>query len=437
MRCSFSFVAAFLSFIFQAQVGFAQTSEGEINLEKGLPVYVECNFRVTNKVSCNDFVQAFFSSNEVLRRENSSASAVVSLSLTDEKIDSQLVNYSFTWKLAKETNHSDFVTTGKLNQTTSDSVFMLNALVKGANDTVTYLADFIKSHGGNDDQDPNTNEQESIFDRLGKSPLYISMGGNGSYKASGSKPYDATTSEFSLHGGFGYIQNRYKFGARGYYNRNKSVVPTGVGYLTSQTTMLEVDGIFLYSMTENRRWNVAVIQSESVDKNSNIDLSSKTQLGFEWILVPFRTTENKELAFRVGVGQNFLKLGEQNMRGNISENYMSAFAKIYFFWVLKDSKITLKANAGINQNLGMSGYERFNLGGSINYQVSKSVRLSLDGNYSYSRKSLTYPSSPDLSNPLLVQQMSGQVGKRLGMTVGISYTIGNTLRKNRDRRWAD
>ena len=425
---------------------FAQPSFAQVNLDGGLTaVSVECDFRDTTKISCQYFIREFYSNySSVIRRASSAVDATLSLSVSDEAITTDKIRYSFSWKSKEQIQVSDFVLPLVVDQSTLDALSILSLLVKNAGKGLVLYLDVMteKTKDGQivmvyqpkDDGSADTHH-DGLMDRLAKSPLFFSADALGSYSSRGVKPYDTTALYGNTYGELGYSVDKYKIDLTGYYTYRESSIPTTNGRLTNVTATHGYNTLFVYSMA--KRWSVAVINGANVDKTSNINLSTNTSAGVEWSLVPFRSTENQELAFRVGTSYNTLLLNERNAMGNLNEQYFSAFAKIYFYWVFADSKVGLNLNAGVSQNLKYSGFEQYNFGSTVNYQMTHSIKLNFSSSYTYNQKSLTYPGTPDLSNALQVQQMNGQAGGSLSFNFGIDFTIGNTVRKARDRRWAN
>ena len=421
----------------------AQEPEVKMNLDAGVTtVFVECNFRATTKILCPDFIRGFYSSYDSVIRRESNEAATLSLSVTDEAITADQVRYSFSWKSKDQTQVSDFVLPLILDQTSLDPTSMMNTMIKNAAKGLVLYLDVLteKTTDGQivvvyqpkDDGSVDTHK-DGFLDRLAKSPLFFSADALGSYSAAGVKPYNSSSITGNTYGELGYSKEKYKIDLTGYYTNRKASIPTTSGYLSNTSITNGYNGLFVYSMAKH--WSVAVIQGGNVDKTSNIDLQTNTSAGLEWSLVPFRSTQNKELAFRVGTTYNTLALEKNNDMGHMSEQYFSAFAKIYFYWVFSDSKVSLALNTGISQNLKYNGYEQYSAGGTLSYQVNRAVRLNFIGGYTYTQKSLTYPGTPDLSNALQVQQMNGQAGGNMSFQVGLDFTVGNSLRKTRDRRW--
>jgi hypothetical protein len=422
---------------------FSYAQDPSLHLDSGLtPVSVECNFRVTTKVNCNDFIRGFFSNFEsVIRRETNLDLASLVLVLTDESLAAQSVRYSFHWTSKDQTQVSDFTLPLIVDQGLIDEVGLLNLLIKNAGKGLVIFLDVMtqKTDDGQiiivyqPKEDGSAPAQESWLDKLEKSPIYVGLDIHGSYRTTGESNLQSTNLNGSAMGSFIYSKDQFKADLSGYYTYKKISIPSSTGTVSGDASVQGLNSILVYSMA--RRWSVAAINHVHVDPVSNVDLSMSNGAGVEWTLVPFRSTENKELAFRVGGAHQVLKLGEINDLGNIEEQYFTAFAKVYFFWTLNEGKTVIKLNAGIDQNLKYSGYQNYTFGSTFTFQLNRTTRLNLGGTYSYAAKTLTYPLNPDLSNPVNVQFMHGQAGRNLNLNIGLNVTIGNSLRKTRDRRW--
>lgn len=428
---------------------FGQNSLAQLpmNFDLGtLSLGIECNFRATSKFSCNDLINDIFSDYKtIVHREDSPGNALVTLSLTDEAGPNGRVIYTYTWKSRESTQLTDWPYSITLDQSAMDEVQLRSTLsMNAATGIQVYLkVTKVSVEDGkmNVSSEPNSNSTSDgsnggLYQRLAQSPIYIDLDLDGSFSMQGNKPYDSKSTFGGVFPEVGFLKERYKFSTGGFYTNRESSVPTDTGYIHSSIVQKGVGSIFVYSMGEKRKWSVAVFNMMSSDPNSNIDASTTTGAGIEYTAVPFRVTENRELAFRVGGNFNTLNLGQANGLGHVSEQYASVFAKIYFYWVLNQSKFSIKTTAGIEQNLKYRGYEKFNVDGTLGYQINKATKLTASAKYSYTANSLTYPLNPDLSNALQVSQMSGVAGKALNMSLGLEFTIGNIKRKTRDRRWA-
>jgi len=439
------FFTLMVVFGFAINVAQAQMPKMDVNLNAGVTsVHVECLFRQTTKITCSDFVRGFFADTQsVIVQDQNLDTALISLTITDDVDTGSLTKYTFSWKSKDETQVSDFETYYRVDQSTLDGDQLRDNLLRRAGAGVMMFLDVIRVKA--DDgvlsgafQTKNTStdsEHDGLFDRLQKSPLYINIGLDGTYRTTGQAPYINKSMSVNPDFNVVYLKDRYKVDLMGYYKNTKASVPSSNGgTLTAENNARYFSSIVVYTM--KRRWSVAVMDNVGMDSAANTKYSNVTVAGLEWALVPFRTSQNKELSFRVGATHNALALNLANERGNLTENFFGAFARVYAYWSFLENKATFKLNGGYEKNLKYSGYEKYNIGGSLNFQVNRSTKLNFVGAYNFVTKSLTYPGVPDYTNPIMVQQMTGQSGKSLYMSDGVDVTIGNSLRKSRDRRWS-
>jgi len=434
-----------MNLILSASQAFAQLEDAQNDLAPPVtPVHVECAFSQTTKITCADFIRGFFADTQsVIVQENNLDKASINLTLFDDADTGALTKYTFSWKSKDHIQVSDFEYYYNVDQTTQDADQLRDSLLRRAAAGVTMYLDVIRIKA--DDgvlsgsyQTPKNGVdagEDGLFARLQKSPLYFNFGLDGSFRTTGQAPYVNSSLSVNPDMNVVYLKDRYKIDILGYYKNTKTSVPSSSGgTLTGETQSKYVNAIFVYTM--KRRWSVAVIENYGSDTAANTHRFNNTTAGLEWALVPFRTNQNQELSFRVGATNSVIDLDNANERGNLSERYMTAFARIYSYWNFMDNRATLRLSTGVETNLKYKGYQKYNFGATMTFQLNRSTKLSFNGYYNYLTKSLTYPGVPDYSNPLLVQQMTGQAGRSLYSSVSLDITIGNSLKKSRDRRWA-
>ena len=449
-----------LGFSFRSEV-FAQSARDEFPVEENsvnqnntdseplagkTSVHVECLFRQTAKVSCNDLIRGFFARHQTVAiQEESLERSVLKLSVFDDVGVGSQTQYSFKWQSKNPNDISELVTPPyNVDQSTLDSPLLLENLIGQATlgfslylkmknykvEEGVLTINFVSKNG------TGQAKPDGFFDRLQKSPLYINAGLDGSYRSNGQPPYQTQSMSVNPDLNVIYLQDRYKVDL--YVNSKKtmtSVPSSSGGTLSAETNSRFFRGFVVYTRKESR-WSVALVEHIGMDNAANTKMFQNVTGGVEWALVPFRTTENKELTFRAGVTQHKLKLYIPNQRGNVTEDYISAFIRLFAYWNSLDARTSLRVFGGYESNLSDEGFERYNIGATMSYQLNRSTKLNLNGYYNYVTKSMTYPGSPDFSNPLMVQQMTGQAGRSLTTSVGIDITIGNRLKQSQDRRWS-
>jgi hypothetical protein len=417
----------------------AQVDDAE-NVAGAQKVHISCQFRQTTKISCNDFIRGFFSNYQsVFVEEEFPERADLSLSVMDDVGTGAQTDYYFEWKPKVGQNPWKY----SVDQSTLDAAALVRVLsdesihevltrfvikkitVEDGVLTIVYVAPSSAS-----EQKP-----DGFFEKLQKSPFYINIGLDGSYRTIGQAPKQTTSMSVNPDLNMIYLKDRYKVDLYVNYKNSMTSVPTSSGEnLSANVKSQYFRGILVYTFTDHL--SVAVVEHIGADTASNTKLFQNVTGGLEWALVPFRTNENKELTFRIGATQQMLDLNFENQRGNLSEQFTVAFARIYTYWNSADVRTSLRLYGGFEKNLKYTGYEKYNVGATMSYQLNRSTKLSLNALFNYLTKSLTYPAKPDFSNPLMVQQMTGQAGRSLMTSVGIDIVIGNTKKNARDRRWS-
>jgi hypothetical protein len=178
-----------------------------------------------------------------------------------------------------------------------------------------------------------------------------------------------------------------------------------------------------------------VINTYSKNKGANVNFRDDVQTGVEWTLVPFRTTQNRELAFRVGPQYTNLTLGQANDLGHLQESYMSAFAQIYFYWVAMGDKLQSSLTSTTTDNLQHTNYYKETLSGTLKYQITSTFSINGSAAYIFEPRSMTFPANPNFSNPLQSTFLTDAPGSSHSVTIGVTGNLGAILRHLRDRRW--
>jgi hypothetical protein len=251
---------------------------------------------------------------------------------------------------------------------------------------------------------------------------------------SGTAPLDTHYQNLSLSSELSYFNPKFKIALNGRLQNEKTVVPTGSGYLSAQVPTQSLRALAVYSLSH--RWSVAVIPRWSSDRVSNVNRKEEVATGIEYSLVPFRTTENHEISFRVGPRYTALHLATENDFGNVDESLVSAFAQIYLYWLFQDGKWGYTLVGAAEKYFNYGGVYGAGAYTSLSYQLNAVTRVGLSGAVNYYPKSLTYPRAPDFSNPILVSSMKGQAGRSTFFQIDLAMTIGNSRLKIRDRRWS-
>ena len=409
------------------------------NANEKTKVFVSCVFRYNLKANCIDFKNSFFNEYvKIVERVEKEENSELTLSLTDEQLDATQIKYTFSWTIQAPSNNLEANTTPNFHYpliltSSIDALSTLNQLTKNAGKGLFVLLNVtsqtIQEDGsvivvyGAQTQNQNPLPQ-NWFNRLENSPWYGNLALNGS------------GSQLGSNGELSYLTDRVKIDVNGVISINSMTLPDGTGgSISGQDKDNIFTELFVYTLSKN--WSVAVINTSVTETGSNLSKLNELQVGVEWTLVPFRTTENKELSFRLGPEYKTFSLRQPNDLNNTQEKIFGLFAKIYFYWVVLQDKITMSLNAGYDAKFKYKGYDTKSLSASFNYQITRTIGFNASIGYQFSQKSLTYPAKPDFSNPLQSLFLSGQPGSSINYSMGINLRIGNSLRHTRNRRWAN
>jgi|GEM_PF-3743047 len=436
---------------------FAQ-SESQEQKER---VLIDCTFRFTPGITCLEFKDAFYSDFKAfVVRESSPRDADLELSIVDELLGANTVGYHFTWTSHIETmKDSSFsyplslpntldrlsrLTQLSANASKGFSIFLkiTNSQIKSDSLILTYAAPSA----------PYGPEPSGWMNRLEKSPWFINLKGGGASSENGNANVYTRNTSASSNLEVAYIQDRFKTNVNGNFSYSQQSLSMGsAGTFSAENFKTYLSGIVIYTLTppqepgapENHTgsWSVAVFNSNTTESGANIRNLNSTLAGIEWTLVPFRTTQNKELAFRIGPEYNSLQLYRPNDLGHMDEQFWRVLAKIYYYWVVFEDRLNLTVGASAEGNLTYWDRSTWSLNGQATYQVSRALSVSAGMKRVFSDNPMLWYPDPSQgagsSNPLQGAFQTGQPGGQMTVNVGISVLLGNSIKKQRDRRWAN
>ncbi|MBU6154763.1 MAG: hypothetical protein KGP28_10715 [Bdellovibrionales bacterium] len=439
---------------------FAQTptSQGENEKQR---VFIDCSFRYTPGVTCNEFKDAFFSDfKNFVIREPSPKESDLELAIVDEIIATNLIGYHFTWTSHIETMKGSNFSYPLSLPSTLDRLSRLNQLSANASKGFSIFLKITSTQIKNDtliltyaapSSDPGSAPPDWM-QRLEKSPWFISLRGGGQSSENGNDAVFTRNSSGSSSLEVFHIRDRTKVNLNASFNYQRQSLSMGnAGTFTAENFKTYLSGIVVYTLTppgtgitgdkNPGSWSVAVFNSNTTDVGANIQNLNSTMAGVEWTLVPFRTTENQEIAFRVGPEYNSLQLYRPNDLGNVSEDFWRVIAKIYYYWVIFEDRVNLTLGASGEGNLTYWNRSTWSLNGQATFQVSRALSVSGGIRRVFSEQPMLWYPGPDSNsgptNPLQGAFQTGQPGGQMMMNVGITVSLGNTIRKQRDRRWAN
>lgn len=232
-----------------------------------------------------------------------------------------------------------------------------------------------------------------------------------------------------------YMGNHWKIQLSGHGTYQKLSVQRNGGTQDANNFSHFQRSITSYSFGKNRKWSIALIGMNQQNPGANIKNKLQVGTGMEWNLVPYRKNENHQFMFRFGGMRANLNLDRPNDLGFTRDQFTSAFVQFSTYWLLAQNKLSITASSFYTQNLKYTDYNAIHLNASTGYQISKSLRLTWNIGYQYQKKSITFPNSPDFSNPLQSTLLSGAPGRTIHQSIGVTINIGNNIGRIRDLRW--
>ncbi len=428
-------------------VGYTSVSGAQTPVK--LSVSFNCVFRYTTSTTCEDVKREFFSNQDRLasRVENFNDSEL-RLIFSDESISQDQIQYSFKWgsdlPSLKSLNLEYFVVLPQNIEKLTASIQLREAVTKGflalrpvVSQRVDSDGQVVVTFGSPKESTPTPDpKKEGWLARIGKSPWVITTDfGQGNYNSSAGGGFKMFNTP--VGGELAYVTDKFKTGFKTSFNVMHLSTPDGTGgRLSGSMVDQNYTAVAIYSLTNN--WNVAFINTNVKNPSSNIENGNSFQSGVEWTLVPFRDNKNQnhELAFRMGTAIDNSELSSPNYLNHIKENYLAVFSQIYLYWVTKSSKFNVTLINTVSENLKYKDNFGVNTSANARYQMNQALTFMGIFNYNYSNTSLTYPLNPDFSNPLQSQFLRGQSGHNINLVFGVNVSIGNSPKKNRDRRWA-
>jgi hypothetical protein len=422
-------------------------------------VFVDCEFRYTTATTCNTLLDSFYSDYEkIISRVNSGSGSDLELRITDETYDSNHVGYTFKWTSHQKGYENSAVSYPLVLVTNLDALSTLDGIARNAakglfvylkiaSETISgdalVLTFGIPTPGSASVKNPN------LEDKLALSPWVISAGGSGIYNKSGTGEINTKIVQGTGTAEVGYFKDRYKVDLQASDSYTSESISNSQISGTATDAKQKYSGLVVYTLNadpitaekhKSGAWSVAVLNTFTTDSGSNIASMNTTQAGIEWTLVPFRTTQNHEIAFRVGPEYTSLNLKQPNDLDHLREAYFGAFAKIYYYTVAAHGSLISSVSAGIDRNFKYADRSTVSAAASLSYYVNKSKTIALNGTISrsFAKKETLYypgPNATPSTNFLQGVFQTGQAGGVATYSVGVSLNLGNSAKKIRDRRW--
>lgn len=392
-----------------------------------LKIYFDCYLQFS-KISCDDLRNSIFNDSNSYISVSKSENPVVQVIMRDQQAQdgANVITDYIAIKPLPNFKVQEYYS----SQVTHDNqnVLAYKSIKKALN-----LMTEIQS------ADVNSDGTITVAFKTGKAPLedttksYLSVNGD-YYSSTGS---GNSSSNYSFNLGYNYSGDKIRVQLKPNVSYRKSVVQISDegDKLTAETFSYGSTVVTSYLL--DNHWNVGMMARHVHNPASNEDQMVSVSAGVEWLLVPFLQTDGKTLIFHYGAGFKKGTLFFPNLNDDTELEYFFQFIMAVWAWHFDRFDINIYTGvANINTNFD---YFSFFGGGGLKYYLTKNKKLSFDLNFNfgYSEKSITEPKVIDYSNPLATQMASGRKGLTTYLSIGVSYNIGNAVRRGQDLRFSN
>ena len=402
--------------------------------------YIQCQLRYAMK--CEDLISAFFAKFTVIERVDNN-SAMMKVVLSDESLGENVIVHS-KWSSSKDLSIVDFPLPNLNLPSQFDSAKKQAELITLLSQGVllhirvkvgTGLEEVVISSIKDNDAAP-TDSEGTFYTKISLNGQ-ASKNGIGSVNTNGSSGPVTSNS----YGNGSIVLNNSTDRTRIFINGNasyeKATQPGAEGEtISADNTSASLIILGVYSLTKDKRWNVAVVGVVSTDKGDNLKNGQTLSTGLEYNLVPFRIDQPYEFRVRSFLSRTSDRLVFVNDRGHTSETYDEVSIQLYAYWLLLKDKASLNGHLSADKNLTYSGYYSASANLKFEYQVNHTVSFNVSTRYSFTGKNIRFPGEPDYSNPLATKYLSGYSGGGYYTSVGVSFKLGKGRTKySQDRRF--
>jgi hypothetical protein len=440
---SFTFIFAILA---SSQAAFAVEDRAAYFkklLAEPIPVFVDCNLRASSQygVSCTNVESTFFGRyGQYFSRARVARDAPLRVRITDVSMGGTFVKYTYEWISEKPFSVKDPAYSIELDPgillTTAMQTELSVGMMKGAIVYLSVANAEIDEEGALKvtlDGGADAKAKKNFFTRLENSNFHTEGGASLNGGTAGRYQRNTSTTGYL---DVNYSPDRYRFMGGFFINAQAITQPNDSGgSLKAKNTNSGAFALGARSFGEKRKWSVALYAEFHQNPGNNENREFSRGVALEYILVPYRTTQNQEIYARVGTGMQDLDLLLENDLGHRVHSYHFVFSEVGAYWTLFNSNFVLSARGRVKLNTAFQDYSIFSGNLGAQYKISKIVALNADYALSYHKKSLNFPKNPNYSNPLQTQFLTSAPGKNTTFSIGISVNIGNGERKSSDRRW--
>lgn len=294
----------------------------------------------------------------------------------------------------------------------------------------------LNKNPGEDHLDPETIEDDPWYFQYS---IYGSTGGNGL----GAKDTDGKSIPSNSRLSFDtfFLANRSTESSRFFaildLDGEKYSQPSAQGRVSASNYAQKAQVLYGISLDSKSKWNIAIQSQAERNPGSNLGQSFSGTGFFEYTLIPFRVEQNYEGRVAILVSQYLDELQSENSLNKKYLNYQTLGIRIFAYWQLLQNKASFTTTVKAEQVLIQERFQ--NAGVSTTFRINLSGRFTatMNASFNYTTRSIRFPKSPDFSNPLRTNFLTGYPGASFSLSTGLQISLSRGWKiYNRDRRFS-
>jgi hypothetical protein len=170
------------------------------------------------------------------------------------------------------------------------------------------------------------------------------------------------------------------------------------------------------------------------DPRSNYALRSGTNVGVEWVLVPFLKTDEGNVGVQYIVGPERQDYVYESVERTMTLTYLRHRARLFGAWHFQH--VDLEGSTTFQAHVFNVRFSSVSAYGSVTWRLLDDLSIGMNGEVSYRNALLNEPRDTSQLHPLEAFYGGGAYGDVTYWSwVGVTYTFGNSLLARQDQRW--
>lgn len=170
------------------------------------------------------------------------------------------------------------------------------------------------------------------------------------------------------------------------------------------------------------------------DPRSNYALRSGTNIGAEWVLVPFLKTDEGNVGVQYIFGPERQDYVHESVLELTTLTYLRHRARVFGAWHFQ--RVDLEGSTSFQGHVLDVRFSSVSAYAGLTWRVLDDLSLEMNGEVSYRNALLNEPKDSKQIHPLEVFYGGGSYGDVTYWSwVGVTYTFGNSLLARQDQRW--